>query len=170
MEESQTVANAIYFGLGSVLVMAILWWLSDTLPDGSMSRFTWLRGAVMSRYSIRGDQADDDQADDDQAESSAERNDETPENSAVMPKDDGNEKFQFPDGFMALARLIEAGKLTESDALRLGIKAPAGGSTRYKEARRRLTEALNELQPSKYMPLSQEQIDNRQHLQLPIKK
>lgn len=169
MEESQTVANAIYFGIGAVIVIGLWMWITDTPPGHGVPRWESVWRWIMLRYLV----TDDDQAaqPDDIMDAifEPERNDETPENGVDMPKDEGSEKFQFPDGFMALARMIHAGKLTESEALRLGIKAPAGGSTRYKEARRRLTAALNELAPDLYAPLTQAQIDNRHSLELPIK-
>jgi hypothetical protein len=170
MEASQSVADAIYFGLGMAVIIGILWWVTDTAPGATLPRWTQLQRWIMSRYFVIGDQADDDQADDKSQLSDVSRKNETSENSVVMLKDEGSESFLFPDAFMALARLIQASRLTESDALRIGIKAPAGGSTRYKEARRLLTAALQELQPSQYAPLSQEHIDNRRHLDLPIKK
>jgi hypothetical protein len=170
MEESQQVANAIYFGLGAALVIGILWWLGDTSPGYTTSRWRFYRRQIMSRYMRSDDQADYDSQALSDAYAQEERNEEIPESSAMMPKDEGNEKFQFPDAFMALAHLNHVGLLTESDALRIGIKVSPGGSARYKEARRRLTAALNELQPSQYLPLSQEQIDNRHALNLPIKK
>lgn len=170
METSERLAQSIYFGLGAAIVIGILWWLFDTPPGGSMSRYAWMRALVMSRYLSADDQADVDQQADSDAFAEDERNFETYESSIVEPKDEGKQVFQFHDTFVALARLCVAGKLTESDALRIGVDVRPGGSARYKEARWRLTVALHNEQVPHYPPLTQEQIDNRHALDLPIKK
>jgi hypothetical protein len=76
--------------------------------------------------------------------STEERNGETGEKSIAEPKTTGYDPFQFPDGFLVLARLIEAGKIDQTEGMKIGLKVSPGGSAKYKEARSRLLRAIEE--------------------------
>ena len=170
METGQRVAQAIYFALACGVIMVAWHWLTESVRPGGPTRWDMVRNTFMSRYFVQADDQADEQEGEKEELSAEERKDESPESSVATPKEEGSEKFRFPDVFAALAGLVKEGKLTESDALRLGIGVAPGGSTRYKEARKRLTAALDALQPDKFPPLTQEQIDNRRDLGLPIQK
>ena len=120
---------------------------------------------VMSRHSPQADG----QADEKPAVSAVKRNDESSESSAAMPKVEGDEKFQFQDGFMVLAALVKAGKVGETEGLELAFKVKSGGSPRYKIARGRLTEALSKLDQPQYPPLTEAQRATRQEMRLPLR-
>jgi hypothetical protein len=82
---------------------------------------------------------------------------------------EGNDPFQFPDLFTGLARLVVAEKLGETDALKIAVKAAAGKSPRYVEARTRLHAALERERPPsgpQFPPLSEEQQAAREGLGL----
>lgn len=170
MEIGAQIARAFWFAVVCGIGMLIWHYLTESSSASTQTRWQLLCDAFMSRYTIQADDQADDQADEKNDVSPEERNDETPESSATMPKEEGSARFQFPDTFAALAALVEAGKLTESDALRLGVGVAAGGSARYKHARKLLTEAQTALEPSRFAPLTQKQIDKRQELGLPINK
>lgn len=145
--------------LGLVVVVAVV-----VVEFGPMLKARY----VMSHHRDRGDDLVNDQVDEKGDVSGAKRNDESGESSIAMPKASGNENFPFPDAFTVLARLVSAGKLTEGEALRFGMGVNPGGSQKYKTARARLTMALDNLNPQRYPPLSDEQQATRQEMGLPL--
>jgi hypothetical protein len=142
-------------------VISLWFWLTHPRADGITP---WQR--LRLRYIPSRDEAED-LLDDDLVSSNATRA-ATPRNTIAMLQNDRNELLLHAKA-EALAAIVAAGKVSQTDGIKLvfGV-GPSGSNPRYREARQALHIALERLQPGAHYPeLTPEQIQTREELGLP---
>lgn len=165
MNFDNPISVSIYVAFSVCTALFVAHYMTEVREPDQPTRWQHIKARYVVPPLLADDLADD-LADEKPAISPAKRNDESGESSATMPKAERSGNFQFLDTFAALANLVSAGKLTETDALAFGVQVKAGGSPRYKAARAALTVALAATKPDKYPAMSAEQHAVRERLQL----
>lgn len=157
--------EAFWFGVVVCGAWAISIFL--TLPSEEDGITPWERLRV--RYFVTSSQQPEDEAEIDVANSNA-TTATTPRNVIAMAQNDSNEllhRNELASKAEALAAIVAAGKVSQTEGIKLVFGVSASGSNpRYQEARQALHIALQRLQPAKYAPLTDEQRELREHLDL----